>query len=225
MPGWILETLDGTKYHIEREPPPSEALAVYRPDPSEQPIEVKAHGPPRLTRIEQRSGGVIEIGSSGIKHKAQGTNLTRSVLFQRDEAGRITALRDPVAGSNGLPVVKYIYHQETGNLLQVQRLTDRAAGTYTTTKYHYDHPKFPHYLTSVEDPRGIPLARNEYDDAGRLTAVVDADGKRTEFIHSVSNRLEITVDRLGYTNVFAYDLRGNVTATTNAVGGITLDGV
>ena len=30
--------------------------------------------------------------------------------------------------------------------------------------------------------------------------------------------------RLGYTNIFAYDFRGNVTATTNAVGGITLMG-
>jgi YD repeat-containing protein len=174
----------------------------------------------------QRSGDSIEIKDDGIFHYAAGpngtttTNLTRSVLFERDGEGRITAIRDPNSGSNGLPVLRYVYHAERGNLLQVHRLTDRAAGTYLMAKYHYDEPRWPHYITSIENPLGVPVARNEYDDSGRLTAIVDADGNRTEFQHSTSNNLEVVVDRLGHTNFFAYDLRGNVTATTNALGGI-----
>ena len=112
----------------------------------------------------------------------------------------------------------------TSNLLEVHRLTDRAAGTFVVTKYHYDQPRFAHYITSIENPLGVPVARNEYDDAGRLTAVVDADGNRTEFHHSTSNSTEVVIDRLGHTNIFAYDQRGNVTATTNALGGITTMG-
>ncbi len=118
-------------------------------------------------------------------------------------------------------MMKYIYNRDTGNLIQVHRLQDRAAGTYTITKYHYDHPKFPHYISSIEDPRNIPLARNEYDDAGRLIAVMDADGKRTEFEHNTSGHLERVIDRLANTNTFTYDLRGNVIATTNALQQIT----
>src|SRR4051812_44046792 len=97
-------------------------------------------------------------GSNGVPT----TNLTRSTFFARDQQGRITEIRDPISSSNGLPVVKYVYNQDSGNLIQVHRLTDRAAGIYTTNKYRYDNPNFPHYITSIEDPRGVPLARNEY---------------------------------------------------------------
>ena len=51
---------------------------------------------------------------------------------------------------------------------------------------------------------------------------MDADGKRTEFVHSTTNSLERVNDRLGNTNTFLYDPRGNVTATTNALGGVSL---
>src|SRR5947209_1264532 len=68
--------------------------------------------------------------------------------------------------------------------LQVLKLVDRSTGAYVTNKYHYDLPQFPHYITSMENPLGIPVARDEYDDDGRLIAVVDADGNRTEFIHN-----------------------------------------
>jgi RHS repeat-associated protein len=99
---------------------------------------------------------------------------------------------------------------------------DREAGSYVTNRYRYDHPQFPHYITSIENAAGVPITRNEYDAAGRLTAVVDADGGRIQIIHNITNRLELTIDRLGNTNTIAYDTRGNITATTNALGGITL---
>lgn len=226
VPGWELEAEDGTKYRIERGQP--NRIVYYDWDEAKYRDVMTYDAQPKLTSIVQRSGDVIKITDAGVAHYAFGTNLTRSLFMQRDEAGRIVALFDPNSGVtndasalNAKAVVKYVYNRDSGNLIRVHRLQDRAAGTYTVTKYHYDHPKFPHFITSIEDPRGIPLARNEYDDSGRLTAVVDADGKRTEFEHLTSGNLERVIDRNGHTNVFVYDSRGNVTATTNAVGQIT----
>jgi RHS repeat-associated protein len=221
VPGWLLETQDGTKYQIERGPLNN---LVWDETREGHYIDVQAYGAPRLTKILQRSGDALEITAAGIFHHPtnSSTYTTRSVWFERDQQNRIVAIRDPNSGSNGLPVLRYVYHQQNGNLLQVLKLVDRSAGTYATNKYHYDHARFPHYITSVENPLGTPLARNEFDDSGRLTAVVDAAGTRTQFIHNFSNSLELIVDPIGRTNTFVYDPRGNVTATTNALAGVTL---
>jgi YD repeat-containing protein len=80
----------------------------------------------------------------------------------------------------------------------------------------------PITITSIERALGIPIARNEYSDDGRLTAMIDANGNRTEFIHDLTNSVERVIDRLGFTNSVGYDSRGNVIATTNAIGGVTL---
>jgi RHS repeat-associated protein len=223
--GWVLQTLDDTRYYITRGPVNN---VLWDSTGAGNYINVQTYGPPVLRSIVQHSGDSITIGSGGIFHFAAGpngattTNLTRSALFSRDSQGRITAISDPNAGQGGLPSVKYVYNADTGNLLQVLKLTDRTAGTYLTTTYHYDNPAFPHYITSIENPLGVPVARNYYDDSGRLTAVVDADGNTTQFLHSTTNSTEVVIDRLGRTNIYAYDLQGNVTATTNALGGITL---
>ena len=93
--------------------------------------------------------------------------------------------------------MKYVYHPDTGNLLQVLKLTDRAAGTTSPTNTITTIRS----LSTTSPPSRIrsacPVARNEYDDAGRLTAIVDADGKRTEFVHSTTNLLRVVIDRLG----------------------------
>jgi RHS repeat-associated protein len=231
IPELVLTTDDGTEYHITRDADGEEQPTYIYYDEAElfadnpSTYYIKPHpGKPKLSWIKQRSEDIITISDTGITHYPPNSSTpTRSAFIERGEGGRIVAIRDPNSGSNGLPVMKYIYNRDTGNLIQVHRLQDRAAGNYLVTKYHYDHPnpEFAHYITSIEDPRGIPLARNEYDDSGRLTAVVDADGKRTQFIHNTTNRVEIVTDRLGNTNSFAYDTRGNVTATTNALNQVT----
>jgi RHS repeat-associated protein len=220
--GWVLTNWDGTAYYITRG---AGNNVIYYPEGSFSPVSAQTYGPPKLTSIVQRSGDRIDITDSGIEHHNPTNGLTRSIFFERDSAGRITTLWDPIGhGSSaiGYPSVKYVYHRDTGNLLQVHRLTDRAAGTYVVTKYHYDNPNFPHYITSIENPLGIPILRNEYNDAGQLIATVDANGNRTEVHHNINGRTEIVIDALNRTNILAYDLRGNVTATTNALGGVTL---
>ena len=59
------------------------------------------------------------------------------------------------------------------------------------------------------------------DNNGELIAVDDADGNKTLFNHNSTNRLEVVIDRLGRTNSFLYDLRGNVLAQTDALNQIT----
>ncbi len=92
-----------------------------------------------------------------------------------------------------------------------------------SNRYHYDDLNFPHYITSIESPLGVPVARNYYDDSGRLTAVQDAAGNTTQFIHNTASNMEVVIDRLGHTNTYVYDLHGNVTAQTNALGQFTLE--
>ncbi len=214
FPGWILTTKpDNTQYYLRRG---SATNIVYGADGS--PVYARVYGPPKLTEIDEHSGDVIQINNNGISHYANGTNLTRSVYFNRDGQGRITAIYDPNGGTNGLPVVQYIYNQDTGNLIQVLKLMDRGAGIYATNKYHYDNPNFPHFITSTENGDGVPVARNYYDDSGRLTAVEDANGNRTQFTHNTSNNVDVVVDRLNHTNTYVYDLQGNVVAQTNALG-------
>lgn len=214
--GWVLQTLDETRYYITR----GTTNAVVYQDP-EQPgryVSARAYGPPKLTSIVQRNGDTIEISASGILHKANGSNLTRSIWFERDTVNRIKAIRDPNSGSNGLPVLRYVYNRDTGNLVQVLRLVNRTTGACLTNRYHYDHPKFPHYITSVEDARGIPVTRNLYSDDGRLIGIIDVAGRTNSFEHNLSNRVEIVRDRSGMPTYYCYDLRGNVTDIANVYG-------
>jgi len=224
--GYKLTMKDGTIYELHREPTLAgapwtpwdygEGTGDYRP--------VKPYsGQPKLTSIQQRTGDTITINSGGIWHSLPGsTNATRTVLFKRDpNNNRITEIRDPIAGANGVPVVKYVYNEDTGNLIQVLRLVDRSTGSYVTNRYRYDHPTFIHYITAIENAAGVPITRNEYDAYGRLAKVTDADRQSIQYIHDTTNRVEKVIDRLANTNSFGYDTRGNVIVTTNALQQVT----
>jgi len=216
FPGWILTTQpDGTQYYITRGSP--NGVTYADPNNPGSYIYARVYGPPMLTQIVQRSGDTIVISANSIYH--QDTNgISRTVSFDRDAWGRITAIYDPNGGTNSFPAVQYVYNQDTSNLLQVLKLVDRNAGTYVTNRYDYNNPSFPHFITSIENGDGVPVARNYYDDSGKLIAVQDADGNLTQFIHNLTNNLEVVIDRLGHTNSYVYDLNGNVTAQTNALG-------
>jgi RHS repeat-associated protein len=229
---WVLTTLDDTKYYLRRgagnrllwdDSGTGEGHWIY---------VTTYDATPKLTEIVQRTGDRIQIKPNGIFHYAAGPNgsttedQTRSVLFERDLQGRITAIRDPNSGSNGLPAVKYVYHAQTGNLLQVLKLVDRTAGTYTTTSYRYDNPNFPHYITEIVSPNGVPVVRNLYDDSGRLVGIIDSSGRTNRFEHDIAGRREIQFDRSGQQTIYQYDTRGNVLSITDPLGhtnGFTYD--
>jgi RHS repeat-associated protein len=182
---------------------------------------VQAFGQARLVRIEQRSGDQIAL-TNGMQHYNATGALTRAIWIERDPAGRILALRDPVAGSNGTPVVRYEYY--AGNLVRVHRLVDRPAATYLTTTYQYTNSAYPHLITAILDPRGTNVMRKLYDTAGRLIRVTDAAGRTRLITHNLQDRVETIYDPLFHATTHNYDERGNITQTVDALNGVTQRG-
>ena len=150
-----------------------------------------------LTEINTTDGNSITFTHNGIQH-SNGFALE----FIRDTDDRITAIVKP----NG-EQVKYTYDNQ-GNL---KSHTDLMGNT-TTFTYILDH-----FLEDIIDPRGIMVARNEYDADGRLIAHIDAKGKRIEYTHDIAGKVEIIKDRNGNSSLFVYDNAGNVIAETNAM--------
>lgn len=143
-----------------------------------------------LTRIEDPDGSVTTISANGI-HSSRGAD----VAITRDTAGRVTKLAGPDGAS-----MEYGYSPE-GDLILVK---DQTGATATMTYLP------GHYLNSVNDPSGRPMARYEYAD-GRLVAVVDALGNRTAVSSDVGARSERRVSADGrLTTIDSYDTTGNL---------------
>ena len=152
-------------------------------------------------RIEDNYGRVVNIDRNGY-HGQDGQGIS----FTRDSKGRITSIKN----SDGKTVV-YTYDKK-GDLTEVKD----SAGRVVSFTYDSDHN-----LLSIIDPEGHTVARNEYDDAGRLIATIDADGKRTEYSHNVDGREELITDRLGNSTLYIYDDNGNIISKTDANGNTT----
>ncbi|BCX50344.1 conserved hypothetical protein [Haloferula helveola] len=157
-----------------------------------------------LLELSEPNGNTLTINPGGLSH-----SNGEHILFTRDPLGRIREITDPAGNA-----IRYGYDDD-GMLSSV---TDR---TGNTTTFLYENPRFPHYLTTVIDPRGIHAIRSEYDADGRLIAQTDGAGNRTEFEHHLDDNREVIRDRLGHTTVHEYDERGNVVRTTNALGQTT----
>jgi RHS repeat-associated protein len=213
----LVDNNSGTQYYLTR----GQANYIYYDTTGNGDyVNAQVCGPPKLTKILQRSLASIQIGNSGVTNRDPSGNITRTITFDRDAQGRITGAYDPNAGAGGFPAVKYIY-DSNGNLFQVQKLVDRNAATYATDSFGYTNASFPHYITGITNADGTQVAKNFYDDSGKLIAVQDANGNLTRFIHNTTNNMEVVIDRLGHTNTYVYDTRGNVTAQTNALNQVT----
>lgn len=152
-------------------------------------------------KIADTDGNVITVDENGY-HAENG----KSIIFDRDSKERVTAATDP----NG-NTTKYAY-DDAGDLISVTDSADR------TVSFTYDAE---HNLISITDPMGIAVARNEYDDDGRLIATIDADENRIEYDYDVDGRTEAVKDRRGNTTVYTYDDSGNILQTVDACGGKT----
>ena len=151
-----------------------------------------------LQNITDRNDNQLQILPDGIVHSS-GVRVD----LERDAEGRITKITDPEGGE-----IRFEYDAR-GDLIAVTNRDD------LTTRFTYNDD---HYLLEVIDPTGRGVARNIYDDSGRLIATVDADGRRIEFEHNIDTRQEVITDRLGRVTVHEYDEHGNIVATTDAEG-------
>ena len=178
FPGYILTLEDGTEFHIAKD-----KIGDFDVDSGNADLySASPYGQPYLSEIVQRSGDKIEmigfdkgVANPRIQYRNAQGNVTRSIVFQRDSQNRIIAISDPIAQlspNNPQPSVKYEY-DGSGNLSKVLKLVNRSTGSYATNTYLYENGSFPHFLTKILDPRGVPVARNLYDDTGKLMGVID----------------------------------------------------
>jgi RHS repeat-associated protein len=215
----VFEPLAGTHSQLESTDLPLLRLLDGRLIDPDQPDRA---ADPRLYRLTTAEGLVFDIdqnlGLTRLTEPASGQHLsfTRDgvlhstgvgIAFVRDGAGRIVRMVLPDATE-----ITYAY-TAAGDLAAV---TDQV-GNVTRFAYVTD-PRWPHYLQDIIDPRGVRVARNEYDDSGRLVATIDADGRRIEFDHDVVGRLQRIKDRNGNESVYLFDERGRVLSETNALG-------
>ena len=155
-----------------------------------------------LTKAEDLNGNTVTFTRDGARHSSG-----VSVVFIRDAQGRITEIRDPEGKS-----IKYTY-SAAGDLKTV---TDRA--TLVTT---FDYRATPaHYLDKVTDPLGRQAVRTEYDANGRIVAVIDALGNRTEQNFDPTNFTGTRTDARGNITTLVYNDRGNLLEERDPEGGV-----
>ena len=132
-----------------------------------------------------------------------------ALAFDRDEAGRITSITEPGGG-----VRNYTYSAD-GDLIEVPQ---PARTTPTTFSYN---DNFAHYLDSVTDPAGRVGLRFEYDEDGRLLALYDEFGNRSEQVWDPLAKTGTLTSPRGFVITLVYDDRGNVTMETDPLGNVT----
>lgn len=231
IPGFILTTRDGSMYELVREDLGWHEINDYGGWEAAGNY-TQAYGKTSLRQITDPNGNRIEFSNDGIQSYNASGEKTKSIVFDRDAANgnRITAIYAPSSlnedGSkpeNAIPQFKYVY-DAAGNLAEVHKLIDRTKPVneqYAVTKYLYEEPDRPHFVTKIIDPLGNAPMRCEYDNDGRLVATIDANGNRIEMNHDLSGRTETITDRMGNPTIHTFDDRGNVTATVDAQGNTT----
>lgn len=151
--------------------------------------------------VTEPNGNTLLFQDNGIFH-----STGKKVLFERDAMGRITKVTD----ANG-DEYDYMY-DANGDL---RSFTDDDGNTI---KYKYN---LSHGLLEIHDPLGRLLARNEYDDEGRLLSTTNSDGRTVEIQHLINLRQEVITDTDGGVTLVEYDENGNIVSVTDALGGVT----
>lgn len=155
-----------------------------------------------VTQVKDPYGNTLTYGKNGITHSSG-----QAVSFTRDAQGRISTISDPSGKT-----IRYAYDARGDLISVIDRLNQ-------TSQYSYNRR---HGLLDFTDPRGIKVARQIYDDQGRLIATIDADGNRIDVTHDMVNNKEVVKDRRGNVTTYTYDDKGNVTEIVNALGEKTL---
>lgn len=143
-----------------------------------------------LQSVVDNNGVSLIFDDGGISHSS-GTR----VQFLRDSQGRIREIRDPSGNA------QYYRYDGQGNLAS----HEDPMGNVTTFRYGRNST-----LLEVMDPLGNRSVRSEFDDAGRLTAIIDAQGNRMEFTHDLDGREQIIEDQAGNIQRLLLDDEGNV---------------
>ena len=110
-----------------------------------------------LTKVVEPDGNTLTFSTGGVKH-----SLGQEVAFLRDGLGRIEQIVLPDGRRR-----RYTYTPAGDLEIAVDTGADLVSFAYL--------PQAPHYLRDIIDPRGVRVRRSEYDDDGRLVAMIDAE--------------------------------------------------
>ena len=155
-----------------------------------------------IQRVEDPAGNFVAISASGVR-----ASSGRNIEFDRDAAGRITAITDPRGG-------RLTYQYDSAGRLVAAR---DALGQ--TTSYQYTGTSA--LIASIVTPEGCQPLRNSYASDGRIASATDANGHRTTFIYGADGRSKRITNALGQSTLIEYDERGNVVAETDAENRVT----
>ena len=160
---------------------------------------------PGLQTITDVHNNKITLSKNGYS-----SNNKTGVNFVRDELGRIIEMTDLYGRT-----LMYAYN-ENGDL--VKTTNDAQISTYF--EYDNDHNITEMYVMDENEEHEEynvkkPVARQVYNEDGRLVSTIDASGKKTKYEHNIDGREEAITDRRGNTTVFYYNDRGDVIRTEN----------
>jgi len=235
FPGWLLTTEDGAEYFIKRKyygttgvPNPIYGFDGWR---------YESYGKPYLSRITLPSGDEIRFDvndDDGENPFIQGVDYydsegqlinNKSIDIIHDGSGHIVAVKGPSEMNAADPNTIMYKYDASDNLEWVYKLADKDAlgdaNMYEMTQYGYDGDGYSpsdHYITDVNDPRGLSVIKYYYDEDGRLIATEDARGNYIRLSHDVEGNAETVYDRYDRATTYHYNDRGNVTAVTNIMG-------
>jgi YD repeat-containing protein len=148
-----------------------------------------------LIQLEDLNGNRLDFSPSGV------TSTTgAAITFVRDGLGRITKIVVP--GGTDLDYLP----NAAGDLDQ---FTDEAGNV---TRFFYDSK---HNLLEIRDPLGRRASRSEFDDAGRLVAVIDALGNRREITQDLGGKQTTILDRRGGVTILEYSTPTTRAATSS----------
>lgn len=156
-----------------------------------------------LIEIRDRNGNRVTFSPDAIAHSAG-----PSLKFLRDTAGRISRVEAPDG-----QVWRYEYDAR-GDLVRVLY----PGGVTATLAYSATRP---HFLESIQDPWHGPSQRTEYDDSGRVVAIIDAAGNRREQSWNPGGFTGTITDARGNRTTLTYNARGNVVRSVDPTGGVT----
>ena len=157
-----------------------------------------------LKKVTDTNNNTLTVTSSGL---VSSSGIT--VAFERDGLSRITKIIEPTSIPSNPRELKYSY-DANGNLTQ---FVDQANNA---TKYFYQQAQFPNYLTRIEDPLNRAIARNVFDNQGRLIGVCDANGDPAtlngcvKFNPNAASSVQTFFNARGFRTDLILDDRGNV---------------
>ena len=154
-----------------------------------------------LTKVVDANGNYVTLNKNGFNHSDG-----NGILFERDMNGRVTKAVEKNKNGDIVTSVSYVYNDYNDLIMTVD-------DTGRTVTYSYDNK---HNLIEITDPSGKAVARNEYDDEGRLIATIDSEGCRVEYEHNIDGKTEVVKDRLGNSTVYYYDDNGNILKTIDS---------